>query len=114
LAPLNINVDDVKAKDYGGVATNVMNGLAAASSFNLKNSTEALTSDPYKSALSDYTKSLSENKQNIASAMGLSDDEYNHLAQLASGIAQQESRYGMSMKYMAKQALGELGNKAYN
>lgn len=56
----------------------------------------------------DYAQSLVNNKKYIQKEFNLSSDEYNRLAELALGIAEQESKYGTSTRYKIKQPLKDL------
>lgn len=49
-----------------------------------------------------FVNSISVNKQALQRRFNLSSDEYNRLAELAVGIAEQESKYGTSKRYKAK------------
>lgn len=73
----------------------------------------------YKSGSGEYTAnvtkfsgSLSKNKRNIMKQFGLDSDTYNHLANLALGIAEQETKFGTSLKYYAKLADANLLDSA--
>lgn len=56
----------------------------------------------YNGNVLSYVNSIGVNKQALQKRFGLSSDEYNRLAELAVGIAQQESKYGTSKRYKAK------------
>ena len=56
----------------------------------------------YNGNVLSYTNSISANKQALQKRFNLSSDEYNRLAELAVGIAEQESKYGTSRRYKAK------------
>ena len=58
----------------------------------------------YDVNVNSFKSSLETNKENIQKQLGLSSAEYNSLAMLAMGIAQQESKFGTSKKYKTKQA----------
>ena len=64
-----------------------------------------------KNAL-DYVNTLSTNKEQIQKEFGLTSNEYNKLAQLAVGIAQQESKFGTAKSYKIKQMTGDIGQDA--
>lgn len=59
----------------------------------------------YNGNVLSYVNSISTNKQALQNKFGLSSDEYNRLAELAVGIAQQESKFGTSDRYKLKQAM---------
>ena len=50
-----------------------------------------------------YVQSVVNNKKYIQKEFNLSSDEYNRIAELALGIAQQESKYGTSIRYKGKE-----------
>lgn len=56
----------------------------------------------YNGNVLSFVNSISSNKQALQKKFNLSSDEYNHLAELAVGIAQQESKYGTSKRYKIK------------
>lgn len=56
----------------------------------------------YNGNVLNFVNSISSNKQALQKRFNLSSDEYNRLAELAVGIAQQESKYGTSRRYKAK------------
>ena len=56
----------------------------------------------YNGNVLSYVNSISANKQALQKRFNLSSDEYNRLAELAVGIAQQESKYGTSDRYKLK------------
>lgn len=56
----------------------------------------------YNGNVLSFVNSISSNKQALQKKFNLSSDEYNHLAELAVGIAQQESKYGTSQRYKIK------------
>ena len=56
----------------------------------------------YNGNVLSYVNSISTNKQALQKRFNLSSDEYNRLAELAVGIAQQESKYGTSDRYKLK------------
>lgn len=53
-----------------------------------------------------YANTLTNNKKLIQDLFNLSSDEYNRLAELALGIAEQESKFGTSKRYNLKQGIG--------
>lgn len=57
----------------------------------------------YDTNVNSFKSSLETNKENLQKQLNLSSSEYNSLAMLAMGIAQQESKFGTSKKYKAKQ-----------
>lgn len=59
--------------------------------------------DEYNANVLSYTNALSINKEALQKRFNLSSDEYNRLAELAVGIAEQESKFGTSLRYKAKQ-----------
>lgn len=56
----------------------------------------------YNKNVTNYINSIANNKQELQQKFNLSSDEYNRLAQLAVGIAEQESKYGTSKRYKVK------------
>ena len=54
-----------------------------------------------------YANTLSTNKELLQKKFNLTSNEYNRLAQLAMGIAEQETKYGTSKRYSLKNALGD-------
>lgn len=60
------------------------------------------TDNIYNGNVMSYVNSISANKQALQKRFNLSSDEYNRLAELAVGIAEQESKYGTSKRYKAK------------
>lgn len=60
------------------------------------------TDDEYNGNVLGYVNSISVNKKAFQKRFNLSSDEYNRLAELAVGIAQQESKYGTSNRYKLK------------
>lgn len=70
----------------------------------------------------DMASTLASRKFSLARDLGLDNDTYNDLAMLTLGIAGQETEYGGSTKYWAKENLGGLvnfvkgisGNNSYN
>lgn len=54
-----------------------------------------------------YASSIVNNKKALQQRFGLTSDEYNHLAELALGIAEQETKFGTSTSYKAKNLVGE-------
>lgn len=50
-----------------------------------------------------FAQSLVSNKKQLQTQFNLSSDEYNHLAELALGIAQQESKFGTAYRYKFKE-----------
>lgn len=60
------------------------------------------TDAEYNGNVLNYVNSISANKQALQKRFNLSSDEYNRLAELAVGIAQQESKYGTSDRYKLK------------
>lgn len=61
----------------------------------------------YDTNRQNYAQSLVNNKKRIQQKLGLTSSEYDNLAELALGIAEQESKFGTSKRYKVKQALGE-------
>lgn len=53
----------------------------------------------------DFAQSIVNNKKQLQQKFGLTSDEYNHLAELALGIAEQESKFGTSSRYKTKDAI---------
>lgn len=61
------------------------------------------TDEEYNRNVSRYINTVSSGKEALQKKFKLSSDEYNRLAELAVGIAQQESKYGTSNRYNLKQ-----------
>ena len=59
-----------------------------------------------------FGNTLSENKEELQKYLGLSSGVYNDLAQLAMGIADQETKFGSSTKYSFKSSMPWLVNSA--
>lgn len=55
-----------------------------------------------------YAQTIVNNKKLVSELFGLSSDEYNRLAELALGIAEQESKFGTSKRYSLKQGVGSF------
>lgn len=60
------------------------------------------TDADYNGNVLSFVNSIATNKRALQKRFNLSSDEYNRLAELAVGIAQQESKYGTSNRYKAK------------
>lgn len=56
-----------------------------------------------------FADSLERNKEQIQKELGLSSSEYNTLAMVAMGIADQETKFGTAKSYIAKQILDYIG-----
>ena len=56
-----------------------------------------------------FVQELEKSKENIQKELKLSSSEYNTLAMVAMGIAEQESRFGTANSYLVKNALNKLG-----
>lgn len=56
-----------------------------------------------------YASSIVNNKKALQQRFNLTSDEYNHLAELALGIAEQESKFGTANSYKAKDIISERG-----
>ena len=56
-----------------------------------------------------FVQELEKSKENIQKELKLSSSEYNTLAMVAMGIAEQESRFGTANSYLLKNALNKLG-----
>lgn len=54
-----------------------------------------------------YASAIVNNKKVLQQRFGLTSDEYNHLAELALGIAEQETKFGTSDSYKGKTLIGE-------
>ena len=59
----------------------------------------------YDNNVRTYAQTIVNNKQALQQKFGLTSDEYNHLADLALGLAEQESKFGTSTRYKAKNAI---------
>jgi LysM repeat protein len=68
----------------------------------------------YDSNVKTFSTSLENNKENLMKNLGLSSYEYNTLAMLAMGIAQQESKFGTSTMYKLKNLDVTIGNRDIN
>ncbi len=55
----------------------------------------------------NFASAIVNNKKSLQQRFGLTSDEYNHLAELALGIAEQETKFGTAPSYKAKQIVGE-------
>jgi len=76
------------------------------------------------SEMTDFTKALCEKKEDLSKKLHIDNDTYNDLAQLAVGIAGQETDFGRSSKYWVKEnpytawtvSVGKFfsGNKSVN
>lgn len=51
----------------------------------------------------NYAQAIVDNKRQLQKRFNLTSDEYNHLAELALGLAEQESKFGTSDKYKIKE-----------
>lgn len=65
----------------------------------------------YKKNEQDYINSLVNNKEKIMQTFGISSDTYNHIANLALGLAQQESQFGTADSYYNKVNAPDWVNK---
>jgi hypothetical protein len=61
----------------------------------------------YDTNRKNFAQSIVNNKKQLQKEFGLTSDEYNHLAELALGLAEQESKFGTAYRYSMKQRLGE-------
>ena len=64
-------------------------------------------SEELKANRKKYTDAIIMNKKALQQRFGLTSDEYNRLAELAMGIADQETKFGTATSYNAKSRLGE-------
>lgn len=62
--------------------------------------------EEYDTNRKNYAQAIVSNKRKLQQEFGLTSDEYNHLAELALGIAEQESRFGTSSGYKFKENAG--------
>lgn len=63
----------------------------------------------YNKNVTKYSLALSNNKEKLQKDLGLTSDEYNRLAQLAMGLAEQESKFGTAKRYTIKNIVGDAG-----
>lgn len=63
----------------------------------------------YDNNKKSFAQAIVNNKEKFQKQFNLTSDEYNRLAELALGIAEQETKYGTSKRYKGKQAIGEEG-----
>ena len=61
--------------------------------------------EEYNQNRKQFSQSIVNNKKNIQNKFGLTSYEYNQLAELALGIAEQESKYGTSLRYDIKNTM---------
>lgn len=61
----------------------------------------------YNDNVKKYSLSLSNNKQQLQKELNLTSDEYNRLAQIAMGLAEQETKFGTANSYKLKQIGGD-------
>lgn len=80
----------------------------------LKIVTQQTGEKEYDSNVKTFSTSLENNKESLMKNLGLSSYEYNTLAMLAMGIAQQESKFGTSAMYKLKNLGVTIGNKDIN
>lgn len=59
----------------------------------------------YDTNRKEFAQSIVNNKKRLQKQFGLTSDEYNHLAELALGIAEQESKFATSFRYKLKDAI---------
>lgn len=63
----------------------------------------------YDNNRKSFARGIVNNQEALQKMFNLSSSEYNHLAELALGIAEQESKFGTATRYKVKQLLGEDG-----
>lgn len=63
--------------------------------------------EEYDKNRKEYATAIVNNKKELQEKFNLSSDEYNHLAELALGLAEQETKFGTAYSYKAKQHIGE-------
>lgn len=73
----------------------------------LKLKWEVTGNKEYDNNRRQYATSLASNKKRLQDEFGLTSDEYDRLAELALGIAEQESKFGTSKRYDLKQGIGK-------
>lgn len=59
--------------------------------------------------MKEYGDAISSNKERIMSEFGIDSYTYDRMAMLAMGIAEQETKFGVSPRYIGKQAIGDFG-----
>lgn len=59
--------------------------------------------------IKEYGDAISSNKERIMSEFGIDSYTYDRMAMLAMGIAEQETKFGVSPRYIGKQAIGDFG-----
>lgn len=59
--------------------------------------------------IKEYSDAISYNKERIMSEFDIDSYTYDRMAMLAMGIAEQETKFGVSARYIGKQAIGDQG-----
>lgn len=59
--------------------------------------------------MKEYGDAISSNKERIMSEFDIDSYTYDRMAMLAMGIAEQETKFGVSPRYIGKQAIGDFG-----
>lgn len=59
--------------------------------------------------IKEYSDAISYNKERIMSEFDIDSYTYDRMAMLAMGIAEQETKFGVSPRYIGKQAIGDFG-----
>lgn len=59
--------------------------------------------------IKEYSDAISYNKERIMSEFDIDSYTYDRMAMLAMGIAEQEAKFGVSPRYIGKQAIGDFG-----
>lgn len=59
--------------------------------------------------IKEYSDAISYNKERIMSEFNIDSYTYDRMAMLAMGIAEQETKFGVSARYIGKQAIGDQG-----
>lgn len=65
----------------------------------------------YKKNESDYINTITSRKQDLMQRFNLSSDTYNHLAEIAVAMAEQESKFGTANRQKVKDVLHDFGTK---
>lgn len=60
--------------------------------------------EEYDKNVKAYAQAITSNKRNLQKMFNLTSDEYNHLAEMALGMAEQETKFGTAKSYKDKQA----------
>lgn len=107
-SPLKIVAKNKKTPSQPALVPGIING----GNISLSNKAQAdiTAQHTYDNNVKDYANSIVKNKKLIQHKLNLTSHEYNKLAQLAMGIAEQESKFGTATSYNVKdKILGDIG-----